>query len=337
MSGKVARLLVSLALASGAWPASPQDASHDRKRTKSSAPETPPTIDHEPLKCVRVKEHPLVKADVTASAEIERSRVYFKAHQFPDWYYVDMRSIEVSDYLARLPRPLPHTKQVDYYVQALDVTLRTSRTEEYGPEVTRGKCRRDVKLPKDFDEGIVVGATREGQSPIPPGFSPVGIVAFITVAGVTSAVTTPSSAAAGSGLSKTTLIMAGGAVAGGVGIAALSGGDDEPECSAQMLVTMAYQECVECAGQRFYALDDDTFCVDTASWSEQGNCIAYCIRGVCQEAGVCSGFFVRGDGAELPCAQHPCATGQVPSFFLDLQSAMLSCVMQWRSFCGINP
>jgi hypothetical protein len=338
MSKKVALLLASLTLAYGARPASAQGATDDRQRANHSALEAaPPEIDHTPLKCVRVKENPLVKAGVTASAEIERSRVYFKAHQFPDWYYVDMRSIEVPNFLARLPQPLPETMQVDYYVQALDVTLRTSRTEEYGPAVTRGKCRRDVKLPKGFDEGIVVGATKEGQPPIPPGFSAVGIVAFVTAAGVTSALTAPSGAATGGGLSKTALIAAGGAAAGGIGIAALSGGEDEPECSAQMLVAMAYQECAECAGQRFYAPDDDTFCVDLAQMGESGRCIAYCIRGVCQGAGVCNGFFVRSDGAEMPCAQHPCATGQVPNSFFDMQSAMLSCIMQWHSFCGITP
>jgi hypothetical protein len=209
----------------------------------STAAATPPAIAHAPLRCVRAQENPLVKAGVTAQASIQTNRVYFKAHQHPDWYYIDMKALEVPDYLALLPQPLPATKQIDYYVQALDVKLQTSRTDQYEPKVTRGACRRGFFLPSGFDKGIVIGATKAGQSPIPPGFSKAGIVAFVTIAGVKiigSALTSGAAAggaggstavATGGGISKGVLIggaVAAGGAAGGVALA-LNKGETKDE------------------------------------------------------------------------------------------------------------
>jgi hypothetical protein len=211
----------------------------------------PPSIAHDPLVCVLPGENPEVAAGVTSPAEVKRSRVYFKAHQHPDWYYIDMTALEIPEYLALLPQPLPETQKVDYYVHALDTMLLTTQTEQYEPMVSRDRaCKRRPAMAKPGMEGeIVIGGTIEGQPPIPPGFSPKGIVAFVTVAGamITGAALASggtaagggsaaggaagagASAGAGGGISALTIgLIAAGAGAGAVALAA-GGGDDSSD------------------------------------------------------------------------------------------------------------
>jgi hypothetical protein len=210
-------------------------------RTKTSrlkAETAPPAIEHVPLRCVKERENPIVKAGVVAKAELQKNRVYFKAHQHPDWYYVDMRALKTPDYAALLPQPLAGTRQIDYYVQALDVTLQASRTDEYGPEVTRSACRRDVVLPKDFDRGIVIGGTKAGQPSTPPGFSKAGIVAFITVAGVKIVGAALSSGAA-TAATETAAASAGATTGGGVSTGVLVGGGVAAGSAAVLGVVLA--------------------------------------------------------------------------------------------------
>jgi len=116
----------------------------------------------------------VVVADVTAPAKVQKSRVYFKAHQFPDWYYIDMKAANRPHYQALLPQPLPETQKVDYYIHALEHHAPDHRTDQYEPAVSKGGCRRNERAAAaevDAQEAnqIVIGGTREGQPPIPPG------------------------------------------------------------------------------------------------------------------------------------------------------------------------
>ena len=133
-------------------------------------------------------DNPLVLADVTAQAQVHKSRVYFKAHQFPDWYYVDMKVPSQPHYQALLPQPLPDTEKVDYYIHALDTTLETARTDQYEPGsrgsvacTTRGRPRRRW-IPEEATQ-IVIGGTKEGQSPSPARLQQEGDLAFVAVTG----------------------------------------------------------------------------------------------------------------------------------------------------------
>jgi hypothetical protein len=218
--------IIGLVLSTGS--ASALSADPATPSSTSAASGKPPAIEHTPLTCVKVREHPLVKAGITASSEIERSRVYFKAHQHPDWYYINMQAGEAPSYLALLPQPLPETKAIDYYVYSLDKVLASSRTADFTPEVTQGACRPDGAPPRGFDRRITIGATKEGQSPIPPGFARAGIIAFVTLGGeriIGSALSPGASGAASSKL----LIGAGVVAAGGAAVlvATQLGGDDK--------------------------------------------------------------------------------------------------------------
>jgi hypothetical protein len=203
-----------------------------------------PDIAHDPLECVVPEVNPEVAAGVTSQKEVKRSRVYFKAHQHPDWYYIDMRALEIPDYLALLPQPLPGTDQLDYYVHALDTTLQTSQTPQYDPEVIEGTdCERrpSAALP-GMENELVVGGTVEGQAPVPPGFSPRGIIAFVTAAGVMltgaalasgggaagGAAGAGAAAGGGGGMSAATIgLVAAGVVGAGVAVKAATGGGDD--------------------------------------------------------------------------------------------------------------
>jgi hypothetical protein len=198
-------------------------------RTAAGLPAaTGPSIDHAPLKCLVEDLFPEVRAGVQSPASVQKSRVYFKAHQFPDWYYVEMETQQVPNYLGVLPKPLPGTAKVDYYVYALDGQLQTTQTAEYDPAVEKA-CRRDpAAAALQKDPRITLYGTREGQLPIPPGFDKAGIVAFVTVAGATvagAALAGGSSTAAGAAASSAGsagTAGGGGSAAGGSGAA--SGG-----------------------------------------------------------------------------------------------------------------
>lgn len=184
----------------------------------SSAQAVPPEIQHAPLLCLEPASFPELDARVISASAVQRTRIYFKAHQFPDWYYVEMKAVEAAKYMALLPQPMAGTTHIDYYVYALDSQFQTGQTDQYMPSVAKDRCtiekKRDDK--RKPTPQIVVGGTKEGQPPIPPGFRGLGIVAFITIAGATIA-----GAALGGGVAAT---GAGGAAAAGAGGAAAGGG-----------------------------------------------------------------------------------------------------------------
>lgn len=185
---------------------------------QGSAQAVAPQIQHTALLCLEPASFPELDARVISPSAVQRTRIYFKAHQFPDWYYVEMKAVEAAKYMALLPQPMAGTTHIDYYVYALDSQFQTGQTDQYMPSVAKDKCTIEKK--RD-DKGkptpqIVLGGTKEGQPPIPPGFRKLGIVAFITIAGATIA-----GAALGGGAAAT---GAGGAAAAGAGGAAAGGG-----------------------------------------------------------------------------------------------------------------
>ncbi len=54
----------------------------------------PLTIQHEPLACLDAGKFPFIEAQVDATTGIQSARVYFKAHEELEWYYVEMEASE---------------------------------------------------------------------------------------------------------------------------------------------------------------------------------------------------------------------------------------------------
>jgi hypothetical protein len=244
-------LLLSASLANGAFAApSPQAAASAKPVLPAESGRL--SIAHDPLKCLSTEVRSRVDARVLPGKEMDRSFVYFRAADTEDFYYVVMNRRVPEEVVAELPRPLPGTKGIDYFVQALDLESQAKRTPEYAPPVTdKTVCRDDRAAPLPASsaapkEGLTIGLTREGQNPVPAGFNKDDIAMVILVtgavvalsvalasgtgaaAGATTAKVAGAAAAKSTGLSTGAIVGIGaGVVAGGVAIAAASGGGGE--------------------------------------------------------------------------------------------------------------
>ncbi len=171
-----------------------------------------PGIQHDALVCLPNDHHPIVQAEIHPGEMVQTSRVYFRAEQYPDFYYVEMTSIG-DDFEAVLPVPGADTKRVIYYVEAVDPYFDSLQTPEYDPEVIDGETckRRDPGAYwQDGTQSIIIGATVPGAAAVPPGFQALGITGFISSAGI---VTVAAAGVGGAGIGTTGLILI---VAGGV-------------------------------------------------------------------------------------------------------------------------
>ncbi len=209
------------------------------------------SIAHDPLKCLSTETRARVDARVLPSKEMEQSFVYFRAAGTEDFYYLVMTPRAPEDVVAELPRPLPGVRGIDYFVQALDRESFPKKTPEYAPPVTDKTVCRDERAaspglvgPTAPKEGLTIGLTREGQSPVPAGFNKDDIAKVILVTGAVVALSVAlasgtGAAAAGAGavaapsagLSTGAIVGIGaGVAAAGVAVAVASGGggDDTP-------------------------------------------------------------------------------------------------------------
>src|SRR6188508_3809944 len=106
-------------------------------------------IDHKAVGCIVVGKYPKMNACFTPTADLARSRVYFRPEGVPSWYYVDMKS-EQPCYAGILPRPGKKLvgKKIEYYVEAQDRTFNAGRTAEYAPIVVSSaqECKKEVPV-----------------------------------------------------------------------------------------------------------------------------------------------------------------------------------------------
>ncbi len=150
-----------------------------------------PTIKHSPLGCVADERYTRVAALFDPDEEIRSAKVYFRAAQYPDFYYVMMEP-EAGEYRAYLPLPDDKTTHVVYYIEVVDEMFGSSRTVEYDPEVMReSECRRREPTVVWFageNPNILVGALSQTASALPPGFQAAGLTGLISATGAVSGV-----------------------------------------------------------------------------------------------------------------------------------------------------
>ena len=179
------------------------------------APQARLQIDHDPLTCVTTVAAPLVEAKVVPGPDLAASYVYFRAAGTPYFYYVVMAG-PIPEVQGILPRPLPETRALDYFVQATDKASLSRKTMEYAPPVVpTNVCKvKGLGVGKD-GAGLTVGMTDANAPVLPPGFNKDDIVKVILVTGVvvSAAAALSGSSSAGSGSSA-------GAGAAGAGAAA---------------------------------------------------------------------------------------------------------------------
>lgn len=183
-----------------------------------------PVIEHEGAGCVVANRFPRIEARITPEENVARARVYFRAEGTPHWYFVDMAG-EAGRFAAALPKPKPSLKRLEYYVEATDKVMGSSRSAEHTPAVvgSPAECRSGMALATALVQAVVkVGMIGPAGAPlsIPVGFASEGIVSASTGAAAGSA----------GGVSGKALAIGGAAAAGGAAAiaAAAGGGSSEP-------------------------------------------------------------------------------------------------------------
>ena len=166
--------------------------------------EAVPIITKAEVKCIAGVPYPIISASIRAADEVQIAKVYFRAAQGEDFYFVEMASQE-RGYKAILPVPSDETNRVIYYVEAVSASFEAGRTEEYEAPV-RDDCDEDRFL--GDDPGIVIYAVAEG-APIPTGFLSTGVSTTVSATGVATAVTGGGGLGAGA---ITGIILGGGLV-----------------------------------------------------------------------------------------------------------------------------
>ncbi len=213
-----------------------------RAQLTTSPTEAPIEIAHDPLACMTPVLAPEVDAGVTPEADYEKGYVYFRAAGTEDYYYSKMDGPPAT-LAAILPRPLPETRAVDYFLRAYDLREASKRKGDWTPPVVPGTtCQSKGRVVGAAGAGLTIGLTRENQQPYPPGFNKKDIAKIILVSGAivtiaealksagasSSGGTSAGTAGAGGGLSTGVIVAGAAALAGGAIAVAASQNDDDP-------------------------------------------------------------------------------------------------------------
>ena len=137
-----------------------------------------PAIQHRAVSCIVAGVFPRLDACFAPTEDLSRARVHFRAGGTPHWYFVDMAAAgECRSVL--LPKPLPTTSAIDYYVSALGRTFDETRTSEYTPRVVarEGDCGDNLLVAGSAGSATVLLGAAAGAPAVPAGFAPEGIVA----------------------------------------------------------------------------------------------------------------------------------------------------------------
>jgi hypothetical protein len=159
-----------------------------------------PVIEHRPVGCVEAGLFPRVTARFGPPTAISRARVYFRAEGTPNWYYLGMQA-EGNVFSGVLPRPGKSTKRIEYYVEATDKAVVTTKSAEFSATVVShaGECPAGESVAVSLTKGPSDKplAAAPGAPSSPPGFW-------------------------GEGHLGTKTLLIGGAVLGGVGVGLLA-------------------------------------------------------------------------------------------------------------------
>jgi Domain of unknown function DUF11 len=200
-----------------------------------------PTIRHQGLEYVSSRQFPRVEVEVDLPDLVRSAKLYFRAEQYSDFYYVEMVRDEDRDtFFAILPMPLAETAAMIYFVEVVDTALNPIRSAVFEAKVTA------QAVPGSFQgaqPNINVGSTAPpGASEVPPGFQNNGIQGVInpdgTIRPLTETAPAVKSDGGGGGVAAAVLIGAGAAV--GVGYLVLKQQEEEtppPVPTADLSVT----------------------------------------------------------------------------------------------------
>lgn len=190
-----------------------------------------PTIDHERVRCVPRESFAQYIAQIAPPDTIRSARLYFRSASYNDFYFVDMTP-GPQGFGGTLPLPSPETSGIVYYIEAVDASFQTTRSEEFRVDVGDNGCGPGpgALLYAGAPPGIVVGATNASMAALPVGFQATGITGFISAAGVAGT-------AAGSGIGVGVAVGAAAGAAAGVGVIVATSGEEPSGGPAEMPMT----------------------------------------------------------------------------------------------------
>jgi hypothetical protein len=277
------------------------------------------TINHKDVACVLNDRYPRLDACFQPAGELGNGKVLFRAGDGKPWYAVDLMP-EGGCHVAYLPKPLEATKEIQYFVSAVDKAFNARQQPDTAPETAyrarvvrnQGECDR-LKLMatsvKKLARPIVVAAGRTGMGApaalgaLLVGFSGEGVVLATAAAaagvGATGAgvAAGTSAGAGGGGIGTSTLAIAGGAVAAaGLVAVAAGGGEEGQEC-------MDAREIQNLSGGSVVAVDNQTFCSTDTEFCRGNVTLRACIGGLCTNS--CTVYYELSDGRRFPCGPLP--------------------------------
>ncbi len=180
-------------------------------------------IQHDPLTCITTVIAPEVDARMLPGQELSSSYVYFRAAGTPYFYYAIMTGTP-PDQQATIPRPLPETKSVDYFVQATDKTALSRKTPDYLPPVMReDACKVKGKIVGPEGAGLTIGLTDSKQPLLPPGFNKNDIAKIVLLTGAVVTVAVAMQMTGGGAAAAGTSATVGGSTGTGTGTGAGAG------------------------------------------------------------------------------------------------------------------
>ena len=146
-------------------------------------------VDHAGVDCIAEDQHSMLSSVIQPEDQVQSARIYFRAAQHPDFYYVVMQQGLMTEagtvtqpdgeiFTGILPIPGPETEKVIYYLEAVDPNFNMAQSQEHDPDVTDlDNCKRrdpGAAYYTGQDPGIIVGATVAGASAVPVGFQAAG-------------------------------------------------------------------------------------------------------------------------------------------------------------------
>jgi hypothetical protein len=157
-----------------------QDPPAEPPAADAAAPETAAgatTIQHDAIRCFVEGEFPLVPAKIEPSDKVARGRVYFRAAQGQDFYYVEMTPSE-EGFVGKLPKPKLEASPITYYVEGMSTEFGEARTTEIEALVVQDKGECDGRVAAFGPPGdVTVFSAATGAAVAPIGFAAGGLLA----------------------------------------------------------------------------------------------------------------------------------------------------------------
>jgi hypothetical protein len=133
-------------------------------------------VRHEPLSCVPRDRYARVSAQGMPAHEVVRAEIQFRTGPDAGWYTIAMAA-EGAAWSALLPRAMTSLSAFQYRIVMTGRTLATATTAPVAVDVSSNECA--VATQNALDSSIVVRIPPGAPivPPVPPGFSPAGVVA----------------------------------------------------------------------------------------------------------------------------------------------------------------